>query len=78
MQLKGRWCVEIKYDYYVEANSREHAIQQVSEKIPLEGPFSKQHIRPDVSGENIYAIFTPVVTALGEEKWKKEKLNWMK
>ena len=33
MQIKGRYCVELTYRYYLDADSNENAVEQVLEII---------------------------------------------
>tara|TARA_R100001594_G_scaffold146644_1_gene198346 strand:- start:164 stop:364 length:201 start_codon:yes stop_codon:yes gene_type:complete len=64
MHIKGRYSVDIKYRYYLDADSNEDAKRKILEIIDT------KHL------EEINSHYTPVVGEEEEQKWKKKRLNW--
>jgi hypothetical protein len=64
MQIKGRYCVELTYRYYLDADSNENAVEQVLEII------DDKHL------DKVNSHYVPVVGQEEEQKWKKKRLDW--
>jgi hypothetical protein len=76
MDIRGRYYVELRYGYHIEAEGSEDAKEKVRKLLPSIGIFAPYNLTPTVSGEDIYSIYTPVVTEGEKKEWKRKKLNW--
>jgi len=72
MDIRGRYYVELRYGYHIEAEGSEDAKEKVRKLLPSTGMFAPYKLTPTVQGNDIYSIYTPVVTE-GERKNGKEK-----